>query len=504
MYESPLVDPVGIPLSAAFAPPAEERWLDVTDVTTGQVLLRVADCGEKDVDGAVAAAAEAADRWRRLPSFARTEAMLRWADALGAHRGRLAELVARETGALRSEAAADVDRAMACVRHYAGLVGTVDGRTLNGIPGHRGHTVREPYGVVAGLAPWTSALFLFARQAAPALACGNGYVLRADPTAPLGPVLMAHLAQTAGVDAVTALTGRDTTRGHLAGHPAVGMIAFAGTVEEGREVIRASAEPVTPLTVHLATRNSAFVLADADLAVAVPCVLHSRFSHAGQNLFGTSHVYVHTSRYDAFVEAAVALVRRIRVAGPLDADAQLGPLISARARDRVEAAVAAGVADGARIRAGGRRAPGPDAGAYFEPTVVTDASPSNPLRAGQVTGPVLTLSAFEDAARAAGEADTTRPGGIAQIWGHSAPAVHDLAGRLEAGTVWINTHDALDPEIPLTPWQRGGYGASGGLEAIDEHTRTKAVVWDLTPLAERTAALKKTVARSSSGRPDHG
>lgn len=503
MHVSPLVDPVGIPLSAAFTPPVSGRHLSVIDVPTGQVLLRVADCDEKDVDGAVAATGEAAARWRTLTPFARTDAMLRWAEKLGEHREQLVDLVARESGALCSEVAVDVDRAMACVRHYAGLVGTVDGRALTGIPGHLGHTVREPHGLVAGLAPWNAALFLFAQQAAPALACGNGYVLRADPAAPLGPMLMAHLAQTAGIDAVTVLTGREATRTRLTGHPAVGMITFAGRAEEGREVIRASAEPVAPLLVHLAPRNGAFVLADADLTTAVPSVLHSRFSRAGQNWFGASHVYVHACLHDAFVEAAVSLARRIRIAGPLDPDAQLGPLISAQVRDRVEAAVAAGVSHGARVRAGGRRAVGPDAGAYFEPTVVTDATPSNPLRTQPVPGPVLTVSAFEDAATVAREANAIRSGGIAQIWGRDAHAVHDLAARLEVGTVWINTHDALSPDIPLTHWRDSGYGTAGGLEALDEHTRTKAVVWDLTPLAGRTPALAKTAAGTESERSDH-
>ncbi|MFA3877808.1 aldehyde dehydrogenase family protein [Streptomyces sp. MMCC 100] len=438
-----------------------------------------------------------------LPVHARTEALLRWAQALNEHRDTVAELVARESGALRREAAADVDRAVDCVRYYAGLVGKVDGRTLSGIPGHLGHTAREHHGVVAGLNSWNSALSMFARQSAPALACGNGYVLGADPTAPLGPTLMAHLAQRAGVEAVAVLTGRGGTGPYLAGHPKVGMIAFTGSAEDGREIIRASAGPVAPLTVGLASRNSAFVLAGADLGTAVPCVLYSRFSCAGQNWYGAAHVHVHVSLYEEFVEAAVSLARRLRIGPPLADGTHIGPLVSEDARDRVETAVAAGVAAGARVRTGGRRAPRPDGGAYFEPTVVTDATPANPLRARLVAGPVLTVSSFEDAGTAAAEANATRSGGIAQIWGREAGAVQELAGRLEVGTVWINTHDALSPEIPMTPWGGSGYGAAGGLDALDENTRTKAVVWDLTPLSERTPPLTRTGSGTDPERPAH-
>ncbi|MGW4323453.1 aldehyde dehydrogenase family protein [Streptomyces sp. NPDC004684] len=496
-------DPVGVPLSGAFVPPAEGGHLDVADAATGAVLLRVADCGEKDVDAVLAAVTGAAARWRALTAPERTEALLRWARELDGHRDTLAELVARESGALRAEAAADVDRAVACVRHYAGLVGKIDGRTLSGIPGHLGHTVREPYGVVAGLNSWNSAPSLFAWQAAPALACGNGYVLRAHPAAPLAPVLMAHLAQRAGVEAVAAFTGRDAVDTRLARHPAVGVIAFTGSADDGREVVRASADQVAPLTVRLAAPHNAFVLAGADLDAAVPCLAHSRFACAGQNWFAAGHVYVHTSLYEAFVAGVVALAERLRVGPPLAADAQMGPLISAEARDRVAAAVAAGVAAGAEVRAGGGPVPGLDGGAYFQPTVVTGAWPSNPLRARPPAGPVLTVSAFGDPAAAAAEANAAGSGALAQIWGRDARAVQDLAGRLQTGTVWINTHDALAPEIPMTPWRGSGYGASGGPDALDELTRTKAVVWDLTPLTERTPSLAKAALGADSEGPDH-
>ncbi|MFG2657330.1 aldehyde dehydrogenase family protein [Streptomyces sp. NPDC048425] len=509
MQTSSLVDPIGIPLSATFAHPAEGRYIDVTDASTGQVVARIADSGEKDVDSAVASVAEAAPRWRSLPVFTRTGVMLRWALEIVGRRGELAELVARETGALRAEAALDIDRAVDCIRHYAGLVGKTDGRVLGGIPGHFGYTAREPYGVVAGVNSWNSALSLFAWQAAPALACGNGYVLMAHAPAPLGPTLMAHLAQVAGLDAVTAFTGSEAMGTHLSRHPAVGTIAFSGSMAAGQEIIRASAEQVAPVNLQLAVRNSAVVLEDADLETAVPCVLHSRYSCAGQNWFGASHVYVHESHYEEFVASAMNLAKRIKVGPSLDAASQMGPLISRAECDRVDEAVAAGAAEGARVRVGGHQAPGLDGGAYFTPTVVTDADASNPLRARNVAGPVLTVSVFADAERVAAGINAERSGGITQIWGREARAVKALADRLDVGTVWINTHDALSPEIPTTAWRESGYGSAGGQDALDEFTRTKAIMWDLTPLSERTQPLTKTAIATAtdtgtdSERPNH-
>ncbi|EFF89084.1 phenylacetaldehyde dehydrogenase [Streptomyces sp. e14] len=236
----------------------------------------------------------------------------------------------------------------------------------------------------------------------------------------------------------------------------------------------------------------------------MPCLAHSRFACAGQNWFAAGHVYVHTSLYEAFVAGVVALAERLRVGPPLAADAQMGPLISAEARDRVAAAVAAGVAAGAEVRAGGGPVPGLDGGAYFRPTVVTGrmaVEPAAGAAAGRAGPDRLGLRGPRRRGGGGERGRLRRPS--PQIWGRDARAVQDLAGRLQTGTVWINTHDALAPEIPMTPWRGSGYGASGGPDALDELTRTKAVVWDLTPLTERTPSLTKAALGDDSEGPDH-
>ncbi|MFJ5875388.1 aldehyde dehydrogenase family protein [Streptomyces sp. NPDC093088] len=498
MHASSLVDSPGAALSSALVPPTDGPCVEVVDASTGRIFHRVTEYGTKEVDDLIASVAGAAHRWRALAVFARTEALLRWARELTDRREELAEFVARETGALRAEAALDVDRAVDCIRYCAGLVGKVDGRVLAGVPGHFGHTVREPYGVVGGVAARNSALSTFAWQAAPALAAGNGFVLHAHAEAPLGPLLAARLAEASGIDALAAFTGPESLSTHLAGHRSVGMLVYAGPADTGRKVIRASAGPIAPLTLNLASGNSAFVLPSADLAAAVPSVLHSRFSCAGQNWFGVSHVYVHVSLYEEFVTRAAALARRITVGPALDPGALMGPLPSETACERLAEAVAKGVSEGAEVHAGGRRVPGLEGGGYYEPTVVTDAGPANPLRTEPVAGPVLTVSPYTDADAAAAEANATRSGGIAQVWGRDAGAVKELADRLDVGTVWINTHDALSPEIATTAWRESGHGTAGGPDALDACTRTKMIMWDVTPLAGRIPAFTKIATRTDS------
>ncbi|MFF9505312.1 aldehyde dehydrogenase family protein [Streptomyces sp. NPDC014656] len=489
MHASSPADPLRAALSSVLARPEDGSCIEVIDASTGETVHRVREHGAEEVDGLIVSTTGAADRWRSLEVFARVRALLDWADGLEDRRDELAELTARETGALRAEAGLDVDRAVACLRHYAGLVGKVDGRVLGGVPGHFGHTVREPFGVVGGITAPNSALSTFAWQAAPALAAGNGFVLHAHAEAPLGPIVMAHLAWEAGIDAVAVFTGPASLAAHLAGHESVGMVAYTGSVETGREVVRASAGPIVPLTLNLASRNNAFVLPSADLAKAVPSVLHSRFSCAGQNWFGASHVYVHVSLYEQFVTRAAALARRITVGAALDPDVLMGPLRSEAACARLVETVSAGVAAGAEVRAGGGRVSGLAGGGYHEPTLVVGAGPENPLRAEPVAGPVLSVSPYTDDAAVAAEANATRSGAVAQIWGRDAGAVKALAGRLDVGTVWINTHDALSPEISMTAWRDSGYGAAGGPDAVDACTRTKMIMWDVTPLAGRAPAF---------------
>ncbi|OHV66561.1 hypothetical protein BCD48_35750 [Pseudofrankia sp. BMG5.36] len=488
----------GIPVDGGSGGRAEDAGFDVRDCA-GEVVARVDECSPGDVDSLVRAVTAAAARWRSRPAHSRVRAMLDWAAALDGERGRLAELLAAEAGALRSEAELEVDRAVDWIRYYSGLVGKVDGRVFGGIPGQFGYTAREPYDVVAGVNAAVGALALFAGQASLSLASGSGYLFKAHAEAPLAPLMMAELAQAAGVEPVAAVAGSTQVGEYVSTHTGVGLLAFTGRSPVGREVIAGSVKEVTPLVMGLGARNAALVLDDAALSTVVPAVLHSRFSRAGQEWFGVAHVYVHESLFEDFVARAVALADRIKVGPASDPDSLMGPLLSRQRRQLLETALAAGVADGARVLAGGRPPADLPDGAYFAPTVVVDASPTNPLRRDEVVGPVLTVSSFGDVDQVVAQANASQSGAVMQVWGRDVRTLKSVSDRLEAGAIWINTADGLSPEVPIGSWKSSGYGTTGGVSSLDYFTRTKAIMWDLTPLSDRAPSLAKLAHATKVG-----
>ncbi|RNM12169.1 aldehyde dehydrogenase family protein [Nocardioides pocheonensis] len=466
--------------------PNRGEWFPVYNPATGTVIASAYEVGESEIDLVVGQAQAAfADTWRYVTPEKRGQLLSAWADALVDHRDELAELEVSEVGLLRSEVLGDIDASVRTLRYYAGLADKIEGKTYSNRRDRLAYGVREPYGVVAGVNPYNGTPNFVVMKAAPAIIAGNCIVLKAPEIAPLYTFKVVELAVAAGIPAgvVNVVTGRGSVVGPiLTEHPGIGMIAFTGSESAGRSIIRSSAANIVPVILELGGKSPAILLPDADLATAVPSVLHSNFVKSGQSCVAGSRVLVHQSIYDEVCSDVSKRAAAIRVGLPTAASSQMGTLISQQHRSRVDALVHRAVEAGAECLAGGGPADGAElsSGAFYRPTVLAGVEDDNPVATAEVFGPVASLMPFSDLEEAVARANGTEFGLSAQVWGNDARAIQHLAKNLDAGTIWVNTYRAFDPTVPFGGAKRSGFGVEYGFAAVEMYTRHKGIVWDLS------------------------
>ena len=475
----------GVVSAAEIPDSAVAVWMPLTEAATGDVWAEAAECSADDIDLIVEAATVAfREQWRPLDGTQRGRLIRRWADLVEQHGPELAELDSRDTGNLRTEALGDVASAVNWLGYYAGMADKIEGRSLPAAPGRVGYTVREPFGVVAGINSYNANVTQCAWKGAPALAAGNCVILKAPEVAPSSSIRMGELALEAGIPAgvVNVVTGRGSVTGTaLAEHPGIGRLVFTGSATTAERITMSSASSLKALGFELGGKNAVIVLPDVDADLFVPSILHSNFVKAGQSCASGSRVYVHADRYDELADRLAKAAQAIKVGLPSDPSSQMGSLVTQAHRDRVAEMVARGVSQGAQIIAGGERAGGPlEAGAFYQPTVAVGLQDDNTLVQDELFGPVLGLMRYEDLDEAIVRANALDVGLTAQIWGDSASAIHHAARELDAGTIWVNTYRSVHWTAPYGGFKRSGYGRENGFEALDLYTQTKTVMWDLT------------------------
>ncbi|OPG11404.1 aldehyde dehydrogenase family protein [Microbispora sp. GKU 823] len=451
----------------------------------GQHVATVAEATRADTEAAIAAARQAFDEgpWPRTPERERGALLLRVAGLLERDKAEIARAESLDTGKRLVESEYDVDDVVACFRYFGGIAGTDAGRVVDtGRADAISRVVYEPVGVCGLITPWNYPLLQTSWKVAPALAAGNTFVLKPSELTPSTAILLMRLLEEAGLPPGVGnlVLGAGAEVGApLAEHPGVDMVSFTGGLATGRGIMASAARTVKRVALELGGKNPNIVFADADFDTAVDLAVTAVFLHSGQVCSAGARLLVEDSIHEEFVDAVVRRAERIRLGGPFDPEAETGPLISAEHLAKVEAYVEAGIAEGAKLRCGGRRLEGK--GYFFPPTVLDGCHRDMRVVREESFGPVLTVERFSGEDEAVALGNDTDYGLAGAVWTTDAGKAQRVAGRLRHGTVWINDYHPYVPQAEWGGFKQSGIGRELGPTGLDEYREIKHIWQNIDP-----------------------
>ncbi|MXP23296.1 aldehyde dehydrogenase family protein [Gordonia sp. HNM0687] len=468
--------------------PGTGEVIPIVDPATEEQITEFTDAGPEAIDAAVARAKSTADArtWSAVPDYDRAKVLWRVADLIDENSGLLAELESVNAGIPPGQAEVITKVGSEWFRYYAGWCTKIDGIArdvntggLTGVESHmHAYTLREPYDVVGLIFPWNGPVFNFCAKLAPALAAGCSTVVKPAEETPLSALVLTRILAEAGVPegVVNLVNGYGHTAGaQITAHPDVDKVAFTGSTEVGREIVRASASSnLNKVTLELGGKSPVMIFDDADLDTAIAMAGFGCFLHSGQVCMLGSRIFAQRGVYERVVEGVATIANNLQLGGPADDGAMIGPLISEKQLNRVMGYLEQGRSDGVELVTGGHRI---DRKGYFvHPTVATKVDPATSrLFQEEIFGPVVTVLPFDDEDEAIALANDTAYGLAGTIWTSNLGRAHRLAKRVKAGTVGLNCQLQFDHSMPFGGYKQSGWGYEAGKAGIETYLQSKTV-----------------------------
>ncbi len=460
---------------------ASGKTFETRNPATEELITHVAQAGVEDVDRAVRAARAAFDDgpWRTMRPAERARILHKLGDLILANADEIARLETLDNGKPIFESRQiDIGMVASCFHYFSGWATKLTGETVPVNPAFFTYTLREPLGVVGAIIPWNFPMIMVGWKAAPALAAGNTVVLKPAAETPLTAIRIGELALEAGLPpgVLNIVPGPGSVAGEaLVKHPMVDKISFTGSTEVGQHIMRTAADTVKKLTLELGGKSPNIVFADADLDAAVRGATTGIFYGKGEVCAAGSRLLVEKSIYDDFVAKLAERAKKLVPADPLDPKTRLGALVNEKQMNSVLGYVEAGVKEGARLVAGGQRAPVNGKGTFVQATVLADVDNRMKVAQEEIFGPVLAVIPFDGVDDAVAKANDVFYGLASGVWTRDVRKAHVVARAIKAGTVWVNTYNFYDPGMPFGGTKGSGFGRDLGAACLQEYTQVKSV-----------------------------
>jgi acyl-CoA reductase-like NAD-dependent aldehyde dehydrogenase len=443
-----------------------------------EVLALVPEGDKADVDEAVKAARRAYEhgKWPTINPHQRAKYLLTIADLIEKHVDELATLETLNNGMAISLARGFTLMAADTFRYYAGWATKIYGETNPSDPSMFNYTLREPVGVCGQIIPWNGPIAMLAWKIAPALACGNVSILKPAEQTPLTALRIGELIMEADLPegVVNIVTGYGETAGAaIAAHPDIDKVAFTGSTEVGKLILQASAGNLKRVSLELGGKSPNIVFPDADLEDAVPTSLMGFCMLSGQVCCAGTRVFVQNDFHDRFVDHLTRYASKVKAGDPLDPNTMVGPLVSKEQFNRVNGYIGAGKNEGARTAIGGEVRTGK--GFFVDPTIFTDVKNSMKIAREEIFGPVAAVIPFKDENDAVFQGNDTTYGLAAAVWTRDVSRAFRVARAINAGTVWVNCYNNIDPISPFGGYKQSGIGRELGKHSLDLYTQIKSV-----------------------------
>jgi aminomuconate-semialdehyde/2-hydroxymuconate-6-semialdehyde dehydrogenase len=470
-------------IGGEFLEPQAGCFLDNIEPATGKPYSQVADSDAKDVDLAVAAAEKAFADWSKTPGQKRSQILLRIADLIDRDLEKLARAESIDTGKPLSLARSlDIPRAASNFRFFATAIlhteneaHVTDGVAFN-------YTLRQPRGIAGLISPWNLPLYLLSWKIAPAIAVGNTAIAKPSELTPMTAFLLCEIAQEAGLPTgvLNVVHGTGPNVGAaITAHPKINTISFTGGTVTGKKVAEAAAPMFKKVSLELGGKNPNIVFADADLDAAIAGSVRSSFANQGQVCLCGSRVFVERSAYKDFVDRFIDKASQLKIGDPLDEKTEQGAIVNKAQLDKVKFYVDLAQKEGGKIALGGKS---PESindrcrdGYFFPPTVITDLPVACRTNREEIFGPVITITPFDNEEEVIGYANDTDYGLASSVWTQNLNRAHRVAEQIHTGTVWVNCWLVRDLRVPFGGMKASGVGREGGEEALRFFTEPKNV-----------------------------